>query len=85
MEWSPRRVDGLAVWLGLWGSFGGVGEVWCWADGVGLAAPWGWALVPEMAMGLPLKVACSEVAIALGGAAAMYLSVGFWLFWFRRK
>ena len=39
-----------------------------------------WALVPEMVMGLLLKVAvaCSEVAIALGDAAvATYLSAGF--------
>ncbi len=33
-------------------------------------------------MGLPLKVACSEVAIALGDAAATYLWVGFRLFGF---
>jgi len=42
----------------------------------------GWALVPvfNLVMGLPLKVAvaCSEVAIALGdAAAATYLSAGF--------
>jgi len=42
----------------------------------------GWALVPafNLVMGLPLKVAvaCSEVAIALGDAAAVatYLSAG---------
>jgi len=40
----------------------------------------GWALVPvfNLVMGLPLKVACSEVAIALGdaAAAATYLSAG---------
>jgi len=34
-----------------------------------------------MVMGVPLKVACSEVAIALGDAAA-YLSAGFKLFRF---
>jgi len=34
-----------------------------------------------MVMGVPLKVACSEVAIALGDAAA-YLSAGFRLFGF---
>ena len=42
-----------------------------------------WALVPEMVMGLLLEVAvaCSEVAIALGdAAAATYLSAGFRLF-----
>jgi hypothetical protein len=34
-------------------------------------------------MGVPLKVACSEVAIALGdAAAATYLSAGFRLFCF---
>jgi uncharacterized membrane protein YfcA len=39
----------------------------------------GWALVPvfNLVMGLPLKVACSEAAIALGDAAATYLSAGF--------
>jgi uncharacterized membrane protein YfcA len=40
----------------------------------------GGALVPvfNLVMGLPLKVACSEVAIALGdAAAATYLSAGF--------
>jgi len=47
----------------------------------------GWALVPvfNLVMGLLLKVAvaCSEVAIALGdAAAATYLSVGFRLFGF---
>jgi len=46
----------------------------------------GWALVPvfNLVMGLLLKVAvaCSEVAIALGDAAATYLSVGFRLFGF---
>jgi hypothetical protein len=44
----------------------------------------GWALAPEMVMGVPLKVACSEVAIALGDAAvaATYLSAGFRLFGF---
>jgi len=41
----------------------------------------GWALVP-LVMGLPLKVVCSEVAIALGDAAATYLSAGFRLFSF---
>ncbi len=44
----------------------------------------GWALVPvfNLVMGLPLKVACSEAAIALGDAAAVatYLSAGFRLF-----
>jgi len=45
----------------------------------------GWALVPvfNLVMGLPLKVAvaCSEVAIALGdAAAATCLSAGFRLF-----
>jgi len=68
-----------------------------WAGSVGLAAVFGvglvsgvfgvgggWALVPvfNLVMGLPLKVACSEVAIALGDAAATYLSVGFRLFGF---
>jgi uncharacterized membrane protein YfcA len=59
---------------------GVVGEVRRWADGVGLAAVFGvglvsgvfgvgGALVP-LVMGLPLKVACSEAAIALGDAAA---------------
>jgi hypothetical protein len=33
-------------------------------------------------MGVPLKVACSEVAIAFGDAAATYLSAGFRLFCF---
>ena len=40
----------------------------------------GGALVPvfNLVVGLPLKVACSEVAIALGdAAAATYLSAGF--------
>ncbi|MEM4650426.1 MAG: hypothetical protein QW086_01220, partial [Pyrobaculum sp.] len=42
----------------------------------------GWALVPvfNLVMGLPLKVACSEATIALGDAAATYLSAGFRLF-----
>jgi uncharacterized membrane protein YfcA len=44
----------------------------------------GWALVPvfNLVMGVPLKVACSEATIALGDAAAMYLSAGFKLFRF---
>jgi len=44
----------------------------------------GWALVPvfNLVMGLPLKVACSEATIALGDAAATYLSAGFRLFRF---
>ena len=76
--------------LGLWG-VGVVGEVRCWAGGVGLAAVFGvglvsgvfgvgGALVPvfNLVMGLPLKVACSEATIALGdAAAATYLSAGF--------
>jgi len=43
----------------------------------------GWALVPvfNLVMGVPLKVACSEVAVAFGDAAA-YLSAGFKLFCF---
>jgi hypothetical protein len=78
------------------GGVGVVGEVRRRADGVGLAAVFGvglvsgvfgggWALVP-LVMGLLLKVAvaCSEVAIALGDAAAVaaYLSAGFRLFGF---
>jgi len=85
VEWSPRRVDGLAVQLGFVG-VGVVGEVRRWADGVGAGGcVWGWAcerrlwggwaLVP-LVMGLPLKVACSEATIALGDAAAC-LSAGF--------
>jgi uncharacterized membrane protein YfcA len=44
----------------------------------------GGALVPvfNLVMGLPLKVACSEATIALGDAAATYLSAGFRLFGF---
>jgi hypothetical protein len=44
----------------------------------------GWALVPvfNLAMGVPLRVACSEVAITLGDAAAVHLSAGFRLFGF---
>jgi len=61
-----------------------------WADGVGAGAVFGvglvsgvfgvgGALVPvfNLVMGLPLKVACSEATIALGDAAATYLSARF--------
>jgi len=79
------------------GVVGVCGEVRRWADGVGAGGcVWGWAcerrlwggwaLVPvfNLGMGGPLKVACSEVAIALGdaAAAATYLSAGFRLFGF---
>jgi len=70
---------GLTAW-GLAAAFG-VGLV-SGVFGVG----GGWALVPvfNLVMGLPLKVAvaCSETTIALGDAAATYLSAGFRFFGF---
>ncbi len=39
----------------------------------------------KLVMGLPPTVACSEVVIALGGAALAYLSVGFRPFRFRLR
>ncbi len=69
---AGRTACGLAVAFGA-GLVSGVFEV-------------GGGLVPvfNLVMGLPLKVAvaCSEVAIALGDAAATYLSAGFRLFGF---
>ena len=71
---AGRTARGLAAVFGLVSGVFGVGG--------------GWALVPafNLVMGLPLKVAvaCSEVAIALGDAAAVatYLSAGFRLFGF---
>jgi len=96
--WSGLRgvSTGSPSGLGLWG-VGVVGEVWRWADGVWVGGcVWGWAcerrlwggwalvLVFNLLMGVPLKVACSEDAIALGDAAAVatYLSAGFRLFGF---
>jgi hypothetical protein len=53
------------------------------ADEFNKALEGGGSLVPvfNLVMGLPLKVACSEAAIAPGNAAA-YLSAGFRLFSF---
>ncbi len=98
VEWSPRRVDGLAVRLGFVGEWESLVRCGVGRTAWGLAATFGvvlvsgvfgvgggWALVPvfNLVMGLPLKVACSEDAIALGdAAAATYLSVGFRLFGF---
>ena len=99
VEWSLRRVDGLAVRLGFVGEWKSLGSVvrcgagrtaWELAAvfGVGFVSGvfvvgGGWALVPvfNLVMGVPLKVACSEVAVAFGDAAA-YLSAGFRLFGF---
>jgi len=93
MEWSQRRADGLAVRLGFVGEWESLVRCGAGRTAWGLAAVFGvglvsgvfgvgggWALVPvfNLVMGLLLEVACSEVAIALGdAAAATYLSAGF--------
>jgi len=58
--WGLAAVFGVRLVSGVFGVWGG------------------WALVPvfNLVMRLPLKVACSEATIALGDAAATYLSAG---------
>ena len=93
VEWPPRRADGLAVRLGFVGEWESLVRCGAGRTAWGLAAVFGvglvsgvfgvgGALVPvfNLVMGLPHKVACSEATIALGDAAATYLSARFRLF-----